>query len=92
MAAPMHATKVISIDRGHRRIGARPRRRLTLSPGSGKVVPMTRLKQARHVRVMERGSAALLVAASIAAVLAIARFYLAKSTLLPPPSGMPMTW
>ncbi len=92
MAAPMHATNVISINRPHRKIGTRPHRKLVICPGSRKVIPMTRMKEARRVRVMERGSAALLVAASIAAALAIARFYLAKSTLLSPVAGMPTTW
>ncbi len=96
MAASLHATNVISINRGHRKAGAHPHRKLVLSPGARKVVPIARFREARRertrVRKMERGSAALLVAASIAAALAIARFYLAKSTLLPPPAGMPTTW
>lgn len=92
MAAPLHATNVIPINRGHRRLGARRQKRLILSPGSRNVIPMGRLRQARRVRKMESGSAALLIAASITAALAIARFYLAKSTLLPPPSSMPTTW
>ncbi len=92
MAASLHATNVISINRPHRRIGTRPHRKLVISPGARKVIPMTRMKEARKVRVMERGSGVILVAASLAAAFAIARFYLAKSTLIAPVAGMPTTW
>lgn len=95
MAALIHSTKVIPISGRHRRIAARTHHKIIVSPGSRKVVPISRLKQARRdarrVRRMENGSAALLLAASITAALAIARFYLAKSNLSPA-VGMPTTW
>ncbi len=93
MAASLRAAaKVVSINRGHRRIGAHLHHKLVLSSGSRKVVPLSRMREARRARILERGSTALLVATSIAAALAIARFYLAKSALLPPASGMPTSW
>lgn len=95
MAALFHSAKVIPINRRPRRITARTHHKLVVSPGSHKVVPLSRFKQARRdanrVRRMENGSAALLLAASITAALAIARFYLTKSSLSPA-SGMPTTW
>lgn len=92
MAAPVHATNVIPINRGSRRLAARQHKRIVVAAGSRKIIPLRRLKQARRVRRMEAGSAALLVAASITAALAIARFYLAKSAPLTPVSGMPTNW
>lgn len=92
MAASVRATNVIPIRRALGPRGARQHRKILLSPGAMKIIPHSRFKEARGVRKLETGSTALLVAASIAVALVIARFYLARSTPPAPVAGVQTSW